>query len=113
MGRDVNALTRQFDANPPNPLLMLPVDWILPVSKLWATNAHLLPSPLAICARLKLYEGDGLETADVERITAALMKPTRAAQHKFAADLLADLSQLVADVFAARERLKPKPYLDW
>lgn len=88
----------QAQPNAPNPLMMIPADWRSSVAVLWTTNAHLLPSALALCARLKLYSGDGLTGEQVRAICKKLTAPEKAANHRFAADLLADLSGEVAAV---------------
>jgi hypothetical protein len=95
-------LAQQFDQNPPNPLMLIPREWVKPAAVLWTTNQHLIPSPLALCSRLRIYEQQGLTADDLQRIVAELTKPERAATHRFAADLLADLSQLTANVFERR-----------
>lgn len=89
--------------NPPNPLMMLPPDWREPVAVLWTTNAHMLPSALAVCARLRLYAGQGLTTDDVETICRVLCEPARAATHQFAAQLLADLAGMADQALKRRK----------
>lgn len=100
-----DGFSRQAKPDPPNPLTLIPHDWRQPVAILWTTNAHLLPSALALCSRLRLYAEDGLTAAEVKTICRVLTEPERAARHKFAADLLADLSGLVATCNSRRKNL--------
>ncbi len=90
--------------NPPNPLRLIPADWREAVAVLWTCNAHLLPSALALCSRLRVYqESAGLTTDEVRAICRVLVEPERAARHRFAADLLADLAGMVGECKARRK----------
>lgn len=81
-----------------NPLTIVPADCRAAVAKLWACNSHLLPSALALSSRVRVYLDERtLTAADVEDIANRLVQPERAARHKFAGDLLADLAALVSE----------------
>jgi hypothetical protein len=85
-----------------NALRMIPPDWRKPVAFFWMCNAHLLPTALPVCARLKVWIADGLSLEDGKNIFRALVSPERAAEHRFAADLLAELANRVAEVMRQR-----------
>lgn len=79
-----------------NPLLMLPVEWRKAVSFFWMCNEHLLRSPTAICARLKLWIEDGLKLEDAQRAFRQLMTPESSARFQYAGQLIAELSAVIA-----------------
>ena len=80
-----------------NPLLLIPSDWRNPVAVLWMCNAHLLPSSLALCSTLRVYSEHGITSEQIATIVRRLLDPERRQRHKFASDLIADLSGLVAE----------------
>lgn len=86
----------------PNPLRMVPKEWRECVSFFWLMNQHLLPAVTPLAARLKVYHADGLTLDDLRAILRQLASPRRQANHKFAADLLADLAELVGLALASR-----------
>lgn len=72
--------------------------------KLFLCNSHVLQSALALCSTLRVYLDEyPLTPDDVNAICAKLLRPEVRARHKFAADLIADLSRLVANRLRKRE----------
>ena len=85
-------------------LRTLPKEYRAEVSRVWMFNAHLLPSPLVLCVRTKYWISEcGLTAADLGEIVAKLMAPERSAKHRFAADLVTDLSTEVGIVTQRRK----------
>ena len=100
-----------------NPLLLLPPGAArAALSKLWMANSHLFPGALALATTLRLYLDDhGLTIPDMVDVCHRLLAPERRATHRFASDLIADLSGLVAEVLkrrAAQERQDERKRLD-
>jgi hypothetical protein len=89
-----------------NPLaLMIPAEWRPAVGRLWMCNAHLFGgSALALCATLRVYlDEHAITTEDVEGIVRILLLPRKRAQQRFASDVIAELSRLVAEAIEARK----------
>lgn len=85
-----------------SPMRMVPREWRECVSFFWLMNQHLLPAVTPLAARLKVYHADGLTLDDLRTILRQLASPRRQAHHKFAADLLADLAELVGRALHSR-----------
>lgn len=87
-----------------NPLTLLPPEVRPAVARLWLCNHHLLQTALALCSTLRVYlDEQPITTDDVNRICATLLKPAIRAKHKFASDLLSDLSLYVAEAAQRNE----------
>ncbi len=88
-----------------NPLLIVPEgEARRAVTRLWMCNAHLIPSALSLCARIRVYLDERtLSPEDVARIADRLVQPELAQRHRFAGDLLADLARLAAEQAAWNE----------
>lgn len=89
------------------PSAILPETCRAPVYKLWLANSHLFPKATALAASIRLWiEDHGFHPDDVEPVCRILLTPEKRAGHRFAADLLADLAQLVADAIRRRKALE-------
>jgi hypothetical protein len=70
----------------------------------WAMNSHLLPTPTPLALRVAVWVRDeGLTADEFRAVVHALSRPARQANHRFAADLLADLAA-EADAVVKRRR---------
>jgi hypothetical protein len=86
-----------------NPLKLLPTELRPAVARLWMCYAHLLPSALPLCATIRVdLDSTPLDAADLEKIVGRLLQPEKRANHRFASDLLTDLSALVADTIRTK-----------
>jgi hypothetical protein len=81
-----------------SPLKMLPEEWRKPVSFFWMCNAHLLPSSLSVCARLKFWISEGLLLEDAQKVFRLMLSPEKSASYQYAGQLMADLSANVDEI---------------
>ncbi len=94
-GSDWQSLAARQDANP---MQAVPHDCRPAVARLWMCNAHLFPSALALCATVRLYlDEQPITTDDVNSIVGRLLQPEARSRQKFASDVLADMSRMVAE----------------
>lgn len=81
-----------------NPLTIVPEGCRPEVVRLWLCNSHLFASSLPLCSTVRVYLDEQEITADdVNTIVARLLQPDARARHRFASDVLADLSRMVAE----------------
>ncbi|WP_157469156.1 hypothetical protein [Gemmata sp. SH-PL17] len=103
VGSDWQSLAGRQDFNP---LTAVPQECRQAVAKLWMCNEHLFASSLAICATIRVYlEEQKVTPEDIERIVSRLLKPDLRAGHKFASDVIADLSRMVGEAAKHNESL--------
>lgn len=87
------------------PLDVLPEPYRKPVGFFWALNKHLLPTPTPLALRFQVWIAkEGLTAAEVRSVLNTLVSPERAAGHRFASDLLADLAADVAAILRQRRQ---------
>ena len=94
-------------ALPPDPaaqaLKALPAEYRKAVGYLWALNAHLLPTPTPLAMRFQVWiRHEGLTPEDCRAAVRGVTRAEAQAGHRFAADLLADLSGAVASALGRR-----------
>lgn len=117
--KPIDARARAELAKPdqaPNPLLMIPAEWLDQFMTLWGCNRTHFPSPMELCVRLRQYAKRGLTAAEFRAIVDRLTQPERQVRHRFPADVLTDLAGLTAKAIRARiareeaaARRKPAP----
>lgn len=89
------------------PLNDLPPGIRKPVGFFWALNRHLLPTPIPLVLRLKVWIAkESLTPEEVRQVLNRLVSPEASANHRFASDLLCDLAAGVAEVVNRRRKLK-------
>ncbi len=82
-----------------NPLLLIPAECRLAVTRLWMCNSHVLPSSLALCSTVRVYlDEHSLSPSDLERIVSRMLEPWRRAEQRGSWDVMADFSALIAEV---------------
>ncbi len=90
-----------------SPLNDLPASVRKPVGFFWALNRHLLPTPIPLVLRLKVWMvKERLTAVEVRQVLNRLTSPELAANHRFASDLLCDLAAAVAEVVNRRRKLQ-------
>lgn len=78
------------------PLRQLPTDWRAPVWDFWSFWSHLLPTQLSLATRLRQWRAGGLTLERMREAFERINRPERAAQFRFAGDLLAALAGEIA-----------------
>jgi hypothetical protein len=87
------------------PLRQLPADWRPVVWDFWSAWSHLLPTQLTLAARLRHWIRDeGLTLDDARAAFAAINKPARMAELRFASDLFAALGIELVRLTKERQR---------
>lgn len=86
-----------------NPLTLIPAEWVPPVSALWMANFHLFATALPLSASFRILAEHGLTTHDAHAICRALLAPDARQRHRFAADLIADMNRIGADLIRGRK----------
>jgi len=95
-------LAARADFNPLRDLI--PAECRPAVTRLWLVNSHLIPSALALCATVRVYlDEQEISSRDIAGIVARLLQPEARMKHKFASDLIADLSRMVCEVAKSNE----------
>lgn len=86
---------------------LLPKPYRQPVAFFWSLNQHLLPGPLPLVARLKLWIAkEGLTAEECKAVLNRLAAPGRSSRHQFVGQLLADLAAEVAKVVGRRKSIE-------